>query len=47
MKLRNLSNDELWLYGIHVIRESDFTFRDRVLRCNDWSLDVRSSGRTD
>lgn len=33
--------------GFTWIRETDFTFRDRVLRCNYWSIDLRSSGRTD
>jgi RimJ/RimL family protein N-acetyltransferase len=29
--------------GFTWLREADFTFRDRILKCNDWSLDLRSS----
>ena len=29
--------------GFTWIRESDFQFRDRTLRCNDWSLDLAAS----
>jgi RimJ/RimL family protein N-acetyltransferase len=29
--------------GFSWIRESDFQFRDRTLRCNDWSLDLQPS----
>ncbi len=29
--------------GFTWIRESDFLFRDRTLRCNDWSLDLTAS----
>jgi RimJ/RimL family protein N-acetyltransferase len=29
--------------GFTLIRASDFQFRDRTLRCNDWSLDLAAS----